>query len=76
MSVLVSIFSPSVFCFRVQAPGPKWPCAGGKNSISSGASRLVECTAGGCRFEIKHNDEWGTVCSQQWKDVNAIVACR
>jgi len=59
-----------------KAPGPKWPCAGDKNSISSGATRLVECTKNGCRFEIKHNDEWGTVCSQGWKDVNSIVACR
>ena len=36
----------------------------------------MECTKGGCRLEIKHNDEWGTICSQGWKDVNAVVACR
>ena len=59
-----------------KAPGPKWPCAGDNNRISSGATRLVECTKGGCRLEIKHNDEWGTVCSQDWKDDNAAVACR
>jgi hypothetical protein len=59
-----------------KAPGPKWACAGDNNMISSGATRLVECTAGGCRLEIKHNDQWGTVCSQDWKDVNAQVACR
>ena len=59
-----------------KARGPKWPCAGDHNTISSGATRLVECTPKGCRLEIKHNDEWGTVCSEDWKTTNAIVACR
>jgi len=59
-----------------KAQGPKWPCAGGKNTISSGATRLVECTKDGCRLEIKHEDKWGTVCSQDWKSENAGVACR
>ena len=26
---------------------------------------------GGCRLEIKHEDAWGTVCSQDWKATSA-----
>jgi len=59
-----------------KAPGPKYECAGGSQSVSSGATRLIECTNKGCRLEVKHADEWGTVCSGGFTDINAKIVCR
>ena len=28
------------------------------------------------RLEIRHNDEWGTVCDDRFDDTDASVACR
>ncbi len=47
-----------------------------EQSVSSGSTRLVECSINGCRLEVKHEDQWGTVCSAGFKDVNAKVVCR
>eukprot|EP00286_Rhodomonas_abbreviata_P018130 CAMPEP_0181305788 /NCGR_PEP_ID=MMETSP1101-20121128/9930_1 /TAXON_ID=46948 /ORGANISM="Rhodomonas abbreviata, Strain Caron Lab Isolate" /LENGTH=556 /DNA_ID=CAMNT_0023411755 /DNA_START=170 /DNA_END=1837 /DNA_ORIENTATION=- len=59
-----------------KAPGPVYECAGGKESVSSGSTRLLECTKDGCRLEVKHSDQWGTVCSNGFTEINAKVVCR
>ncbi len=66
-----------------RSPGPGFACAGGANAAGSGSTRLVDCTAAGCRLEVRHDDEWGTVCSDDaagggggFSDKAARVVCR
>jgi hypothetical protein len=35
-----------------KATGPKYECAGNRNEISSGSTRLVDCNARACRLEV------------------------
>ena len=66
-----------------RSPGPAFTCAGGANGATSGSTRLVDCTAAGCRLEVRHDDQWGTVCgdtaaggSTGFSDTAARVVCR
>jgi len=36
-----------------KALGPKFACAGNRNQISSGSTRLVDCNEEACRLEVK-----------------------
>lgn len=67
-------------------PMPKaFKCVGGGHSASSGSTRLRGCASttgrgpqgsGGCRLEVQHNGEWGTVCSKGFTNTDAKVVCR
>uniref|UniRef100_A0A7S0V820 SRCR domain-containing protein n=1 Tax=Hemiselmis tepida TaxID=464990 RepID=A0A7S0V820_9CRYP len=59
-----------------KAPGPSYSCAGGENKVDNGSTRLVGCRNAGCRLEVRHNDEWGTVCGAGFTEKNAKVVCR
>jgi hypothetical protein len=61
---------------KPKTPGPSWRCAGGENTVDNGSTRLVDCKQAACRLEVRHNDEWGTVCSAGFSDKNAKVVCR
>ena len=38
--------------------------------------RLASGTRAKGRVEIKHDDEWGTVCHTGWDDADAAVLCK
>ena len=49
--------------------------------MSSVSTRLVDCNDVGCRLEVRHNDQWGTVCGEAvrgggFSDNAARVVCR
>jgi len=38
--------------------------------------RLVDCNRFVCRLEVKHRNEWGTVCDNGFTDTNANFVCK
>ncbi|XP_053395103.1 uncharacterized protein LOC128555757 isoform X2 [Mercenaria mercenaria] len=45
------------------------------NSIRLGDARVVENGLAG-RVEVRYNDQWGTVCDDDFSNVSATVACK
>ena len=54
--------------------GPLTRCAGGLSPSTE--TRLINCNSLGCRVEIKHLGEWGTVCGNDFSAADARVTCR
>ena len=50
-------------------------CVGTKVTCTPGAVRLQGGTATSGRVEICNYNYWGTVCHDQWDDLDARVAC-
>mmetsp|Transcript_35480 Transcript_35480/g.80729 ORF Transcript_35480/g.80729 Transcript_35480/m.80729 type:complete len:352 (-) Transcript_35480:67-1122(-) len=38
--------------------------------------RMSQCDGKCCRLEVRHNDQWGTVCDDSFGSNDATVACR
>ena len=38
--------------------------------------RLIDCNRHVCRLEVKHSDEWGTVCDNGFTDTSANFVCK
>jgi len=38
--------------------------------------RLIDCNRHVCRLEVKHSNEWGTVCDNGFTDTNANFVCK
>jgi len=59
-------------------PGPEGvdiiACPGGLSPSTS--TRLIDCNSLGCRVEIKHQNQWGTVCGESFTAADARVTCR
>jgi hypothetical protein len=53
---------------------PLTHCAGGLSPSTE--TRLINCNSLGCRVEIKHLGEWGTVCGNGFSAADARVTCR
>ena len=44
--------------------------------LQDGNIRLAGCQSNGCRVEIQHNNQWGTICDDGFTDREASVICR
>lgn len=59
---------------RVLLKGLLTSCAGGLSPSTE--TRLINCNSLGCRVEIKHLGQWGTVCGDGFSAADARVTCR
>ena len=55
---------PQIYLFALDEPPQVELRLAGGSSNSEG------------RIEISYNDEWGTICDDEWTDYNARVVCR
>uniref|UniRef100_A0A7S0EW19 SRCR domain-containing protein n=1 Tax=Hanusia phi TaxID=3032 RepID=A0A7S0EW19_9CRYP len=63
--------------FGGQGPSEGWRSSAGVcPAASTSTMRLVDCNSRACRLEVLHEDEWGTVCSDQFGDHNAGTICK